>query len=193
MARPKAFDTDMAVDQAMQVFWTQGYKATSLTDLISAMGISKSSFYETFGSKHDLFLATVDRYAQTITSQIGSAANMDAPAKKIIRALFDRAVQRMVDQESRRGCYLNNCAVEVSVFDGDAAQRVSGGLEIMEDAFFELVKRGQREGTVGVRHDARAMARFLTASLNGILVIGKANQDEEALYDIVDVALAALE
>ncbi len=193
MARPKGFDADTAMDQAMHVFWSHGYKATSLNELTAAMGLSKSSFYETFGSKRDLFLATIDRYAQTVTSQIESAAYMDAPARKIIRALFDRAVQRMVHRDSRRGCYLNNCAVEVSIHDNDAAARVTNGLDIMEGAFFELVKRGQREGTVGVRHDARAMARFLTASLNGILVVGKANPDEESLYDIADVALAALD
>ncbi len=193
MARPKAFDTDRALEQAMQVFWSQGYKATSLSDLTGAMGLSKSSFYETFGSKHDLFIATIGRYADTVTSQVAGAAHMDAPAKKIIRALFDRAVQRMTTPDTRRGCYLNNCAVEVSVQDTDAAEKVAGGLGIMEEAFFELVKRGQREGTIGVRHDARAMARFLTASLNGILVLGKANPDQEALFDIADVAIGALD
>jgi len=57
----------------------------------------------------------------------------------------------------------------------------------------ELVQRGQREGGVGVQHDARAVARYLTATVNGILVLGKANPDSDKLYDIADVAMSALD
>lgn len=193
MARQKSFDVEQALDTAMNVFWSNGYSATSLGDLTGAMTLSKSSFYETFGSKHALFLATIDRYVRTVTSQISGAAHMDAPARKIIRALFDRAVQRMTTPESRRGCYLNNCAVEVSIHDPAAAAQVSAGLAMMEEAFQKLVERGQREGSIGTRHDARALARFLTSGLNGILVMGKAHPDQAVLYDVADVTLSALD
>lgn len=192
MARVRAFDVDMAVDRAMNLFWTNGYKATSLQDLIKGMGISKSSFYETFGSKHDLFLATIEHYISAVTSQILGAADMDAPAVKIIRALFDRAAQRMLDGHSRRGCFLNNCAVEVSIHDGDAARKVSDGLDVMEQAFLRLVQRGQDEGDIDSKLNARATARFLTANLNGILVLGKVYPDRDHLRDVADVAMAAL-
>lgn len=192
MARPKAFDVDDALASAMNVFWSNGYKATSLGDLTDAMGISKSSMYETFGSKHDLFLSTIDHYIRTVTRQISGAAHIDAPARKVIRALFDRAVQRMAEPNSRRGCYLNNCAVEVSVRDGDAGARVQRGLEMMEEAFRALVIRGQREGTVSPSHDPKALARFLVSSLNGILVMGKAQTDTDKLYDVVDITMNAL-
>ena len=62
MGRPKTFDETAALDQAMQVFWAKGYAPTSLTDLLAATGLSKSSLYETFGSKHDLFLKALERY-----------------------------------------------------------------------------------------------------------------------------------
>lgn len=193
MPRVKEFDVEQALDQALDVFWSQGYSATSLSDLTGAMNLSKSSFYDTFGSKHDLFILTIDRYVASVTSQIVDATKLDAPARKIIRALFDRAVERMLQPESRRGCYLNNCAIEVSRTDADAAKAVANGLEIMEGAFLELVQRGQREGGVGVQHDARAVARYLTATVNGILVLGKANPDADKLYDIADVAMSALD
>jgi len=60
MARPREFDRNLVLEKAMQVFWSQGYEATSLTDLARSMGLSKSSLYDTFGSKHDLFLESID-------------------------------------------------------------------------------------------------------------------------------------
>ncbi|MCH7554884.1 MAG: TetR family transcriptional regulator, partial [Proteobacteria bacterium] len=67
-ARPREFDTTQALDRAMRVFWAQGYDATSLCDLLCAMGLSKSSLYETFGSKHELYLAALDHYNRTVTA-----------------------------------------------------------------------------------------------------------------------------
>ena len=73
MARPREFDTTEALSQAMQVFWSKGFKATSLNDLLDAMGLSKSSFYDTFGSKHEVFLETIEHYKKTMTAQMRPA------------------------------------------------------------------------------------------------------------------------
>ena len=59
MARPREFDEDEVLEQAMQVFWRRGYRATSLNDLLAAMDLSKSSFYETFGTKRELLLTAL--------------------------------------------------------------------------------------------------------------------------------------
>ena len=123
MARPREFDKTEALNQAMNVFWTQGYEATSLCDLLEAMALSKSSFYDTFGSKHEIFLATIDYYKQTVTSQVSAVSGLDAPARKLIESLFDRAVSRMTEEGGQRGCYLNNCAVETALLDPEAAER----------------------------------------------------------------------
>ncbi|MDA1090095.1 MAG: TetR/AcrR family transcriptional regulator [Proteobacteria bacterium] len=192
MARPREFDTTEALSQAMQVFWTKGYEATSLCDLLDAMGLSKSSFYDTFGCKHEVFLATIEHYKKTMTAQFSGVAGLDSPARKLIESMFDRAVNRMAEAGGQRGCYLNNCAVEVALHDPKAAKLIDGGISLMEDAFFSLVLRGQSEGDIATDKDARALARFLTSSLNGLLVIGKANPDRETLTDICKTTLSVL-
>ena len=62
MARTKEFDVDAALDRAIELFWAQGYEATSLNDLLDHMEIGRQSLYDTFGDKHALFLAALDRY-----------------------------------------------------------------------------------------------------------------------------------
>jgi len=192
MARPREFDTTEALSKAMQVFWTKGYEATSMCDLLEAMELSKSSFYDTYGSKHEVFLGTIEHYKKTMTAQFSGVASLDSPARRLIESMFDRAVSRLGEEGGQRGCYLNNCAVEVALHDPQAAKLVDGGLGLMEDTFFTLVQRGQSEGDIAADKDARALARFLTSSLNGLLVLGKANPDRDALADICKTTLSVL-
>ncbi|MDD9879111.1 MAG: TetR/AcrR family transcriptional regulator [Magnetovibrio sp.] len=192
MARPRAFDHSDVLERAMQVFWSKGYAATSLADLTAAMGLSKSSLYDSFGSKHDLFLQTIDYYRETVTKRMRGVVDLQAPAGQVITSVLRRAVDRIMEPDGRRGCYLNNSAVEVGPWDADAAARCRAGMALMEEAFHQLVERGQREGGVSTRHDPRALARFLNSTVNGVMVIGKTNPDRDVLDDIVSVALRAL-
>jgi TetR/AcrR family transcriptional repressor of nem operon len=60
--RPRSFDTEAAVERAMGVFWSRGYHATALPDLLRATKLSRGSLYAAFGDKHSLFLRALDRY-----------------------------------------------------------------------------------------------------------------------------------
>ena len=79
MGRPREFNTEEALEKAMKVFWAQGYEAASLHDLTRAMAISKSSFYDTFGSKHDLFISAIKHYNKTVASRLISEIIRQAP------------------------------------------------------------------------------------------------------------------
>jgi TetR/AcrR family transcriptional repressor of nem operon len=194
MARPRQFNTDEALEQAMQVFWAKGYEATSLNDLIGAMGISKSSLYDTFGSKHELFLATIDRYNETVSSCSVSRAIDAAPSPRAgIECVFRGVVDCMTKDGDKRGCYVSNCASEVAWHDEAAAGRIAEGIECMETSFHRAVRQGQQRGEIGKDKDARALARFLTGALNGLLVMAKAHSNPRALQDMVRVTLDTLD
>ena len=126
MGRPREFDEQQALDAALQVFWDKGYEGSSLADLIAAMGISKSSFYDTFESKHALFLAALDRYNEDGSG--GEVARLIEGAASVragIAAVFEGVIERMAGQGNRRGCFVHNCAVEVAPHDPAAAAKVS--------------------------------------------------------------------
>jgi TetR/AcrR family transcriptional repressor of nem operon len=194
MPRPREFSTEEALEQAMQVFWSKGYEAASLRDLTGAMGISKSSFYDTFGSKHALYLATLDRYVDTVSACSIDGLIRQAPSPKVgIANVFRGIVESLLRTDDRRGCFVVNCAVEMACHDTNAAGRVAEGLANMENAFHRAVETAQAEGDIPAARDARALARFLTGALNGLVVMAKANPNRDALEDMVGVTLAALD
>jgi len=192
MARPREFDHQLVLDRAMDVFWSRGYSGTSMTDLTTAMRLSKSSLYDSFGSKHELFLTAMDHYRDNVTVRIRSVVDLKAPAKQVIASVVGRAVDRILAPSGKRGCFMNNCASEMAPSDTQAAERCAAGFAVMEDTFFQLIERGQKQGNISPTKNARATARFLTSTINGIMVIGKANPNREHLNDIAETALSVL-
>ena len=76
--RPKGFDSATALDAAIDVFWEKGFEAASVGDLLDATGLSRSSFYDAFGSKRDLLLAAVTHYCETNRDKLAGLAEPHA-------------------------------------------------------------------------------------------------------------------
>ncbi len=181
----------------MQVFWAKGYESASLCDLIEAMGLSRSSFYDTFGGKNELFIATLDRYSDTVlagfTGKLRARGEALGSARAAIEEIFAMAVDSAASPKGQRGCYLGNCAVEISASDPAAAARIRAGMSATENAFHDAVLTGQDQGEIARDHDPRALARSLTASLNGLRVMAKVKPGKTALRDIARLALSVLD
>jgi len=195
MARPREFDTTRALEQAMRVFWAQGFEATSLCDLLGAMGLSKSSLYETFGSKHELYLAALDHYNRTVTATRVAAviAAHDSP-KAGIAAVFEGLIDSTIkSQGGCCGCFVTNSAVEVAPRDPAAARRVCHCLDHVESAFCEALGRARAAGEIPDDRDPQALARYLNSSLNGLMVMAKARPDRDALNDVARIVLQTLD
>jgi len=193
MPRPKEFDTHEALEQAVRVFWEKGYEATSLQDLLAAMGLSKSSFYATFGSKHELFLGAVERYTETRLESLAARLKSGASGRESIEQAFKTLVNALVSSGGRRGCFVNNCAVELAPRDPAVETRVRHGVQLMEDAFYHALRHAQAHGEVPATKDPRAVARFLTSSMNGLQVMAKFNPGRSLLEDVVQVVLESLD
>src|SRR5260370_2156964 len=106
---PREFDVDSALERAMDVFWSKGYEATSLDDLCSATGLSRSSLYATFGNKRELLLQTVDRYVEQRTPRIEAILERFPNVSEGIAALLQEFIHQIVSGAGRRGCFLGNC------------------------------------------------------------------------------------
>lgn len=193
MARTREFDEDEVLEQAMQVFWRRGYQATTVADLLAAMGLSKSSFYETFGTKRDLLLTALARYAGSGMSGLIAPLLEDGASRPQIEKTLAKMVRHARSADGRRGCLVNNTLGEVAPNDAVVFKATREVLEQLEAILTAVVARGQKRGEIARRESARALARFLANTIGGLNLAAKARPDRQTLDDIVRVALGALD
>jgi TetR/AcrR family transcriptional repressor of nem operon len=193
MARSKAFDHDQVVERAMEAFWSCGYEPTSVQDLVEHTGINRGSLYGTFGSKHDLFIEALERYEAQRFARLIKTLEQPGSAREAITQLFTELLEGVVSCTQRRGCLLTNSAVELAPHDPVVADRIRSKFGQLEEAFYSALVRAQQDGEVSVEHDPRALARFLTSSLQGLQVTVKTSPGRAILQDVVKVTLQVLE
>lgn len=194
MARTKEFDPQRALARATDLFWRRGFEAASVQELLDCMGIGRGSMYGTFGDKHALFLAALDRYREEAEGSTASTLEEGGSPKESIRAVFGSMVDGLASQEEpRRGCLLANSAVELAPHDAEVGERVSRYVARMEEAFERTIVRGQASGEIADRHDPEALACFLVNNSLGLRVLVKTGASRRALEDVARVALGVLE
>lgn len=193
MPRPREFEPDAVVDQAMLRFWWRGYRATSIEDLVKATGVKPGSLYSAFpGGKHALFLKSLERYSKLIVPQ--KLGELAAPGASLaaLRGYFDGLVQDLLSPEGRQGCLLVNTAIENAAEDDEAAAVVRGHLARLEQCMTTALRNARDAGEVHASVDPAGHAKVLVATCQGLMVVGKANPDATVLRAIVDNAFAVL-
>jgi len=138
MARPVEFDLGRARERALLLFWQKGYQATSLPGLLATMGISRSSFYATFGDKRALFVASLDLFAGR-TQQVLLQARAESPPLQALQFFFERHLNGPARGKASLGCMLVNTVLEMASVDDDLSDRASSHLADIQDLFAQTL------------------------------------------------------
>jgi TetR/AcrR family transcriptional regulator, transcriptional repressor for nem operon len=188
--RPREFDIDEVVCDAMEVFQTRGYAGTSLVDLIGGTGLTRGSLYKAFKDKRTLFLAALDRYMTAGTEKLRSILATGSPLDAIRKAL--RQIARSSACElGRRGCLVVASATELAAKDKQIRQQIGRGFSRIEKLLEDAIRRGQETGEIKSQRDPAALSRFLLCTMEGMGVLGKTGRTAKEMSEIVDVALEA--
>jgi AcrR family transcriptional regulator len=190
VARPKAFDRDEALRAGVEVFWRQGYAATTTDDLARAMGIGRQSFYDTFGDKRRCYLEALRRYSrEEIGRQVAVMRGL-APLdglRALLRGPADAA-------KARRGlgCLAVNAFTEHGGQDPEilAALRPSG--EQLRAAVTEVLREAKARGDVAAALDERRVARAVLTVRAGLMVRAKAGATPTELREVADFTVDQL-
>lgn len=193
MARPREFDRDEVVQKALQVFWRQGYQATSVEELVAATGVNRGSLYATFGDKRGLFLEAVDHYRSKVTAERLVRLEAPGPARTRIAAFFKEMVDFSLGEGHLLGCLMTNSAIELAPHDRDVRLAVAAGLGATEAAFRRVLTRAKKAGELSAEKSPADLARFFTATANGLRVMARVAPEPASLRSVVRIALAALD
>jgi AcrR family transcriptional regulator len=191
MARPRTFDEEQALEGAMRLFWSSGYDATSTEELCEATGLRRSSIYNTFRSKHELFVQALSRYLDWKANAYLERLTGQSTAPDRVRAMLRYAVDQAV-KSGRAGCFAVNTITERSIRDPevDALLRADASRRIA--ALRDVLVAGQRVGEVDKAKDPGVLAHFIDATLAGIHVAARSGKSRRTLQAIADTAVRAL-
>jgi TetR/AcrR family transcriptional repressor of nem operon len=192
MPRPREFDETTVLDAAVQCFWSRGYEATSIRDLMGSTGLSGASLYNAFGDKRALYQRALDHYVeQSVGDRIRRCEALEP--REAIGAFFDEILKRSLADAERKGCMLVNAALDVAPYDEAFRQAVATVLHRIEAFFLQCVSQGRRNGSVTASHSADDLARHLLSVLMGIRVLARVRPDKALLEGAVGTALAFLD
>ena len=189
--RPKAFDQEAALHQAMLLFWEQGYEGTSLDQLTAAMGISPSSLYSTFGGKQALYLAAVDRYLKGPGSYFAETLQSDLKTRKAFRRLFETAARELARKDQPKGCMLSlaltHCSPENKSVRTAIAQRRQYSTALVAYRLAAAVKKGE----LPKQTDIKPLAAYVMSALQGMSAQARDGASREILSAVGEYAMQA--
>lgn len=191
MARKKEFNPDAVVEKAIEIFWQNGYEKTSMQNLVDSLRIGRGSFYNTFSSKHTLFLAALERYSTNATLQLRRLLK-GRPLKEALMDLFRALIDDIMSDAGYRGCFITNTTTELAARDPEVAKRVRRHHQECIRCLAEALDMADRQGELSLPRDSRAIALFLANTMDGLRVMAKNNPRREELEAIAETALSVI-
>ncbi|WP_397452984.1 TetR/AcrR family transcriptional regulator [Pseudomonas sp. NA-150] len=188
--RPLSFDRALALDAAMRVFWSRGYEAASISDLIAAMGITPPSLYTAFGDKQRLFLEAVHRYQNRPGLDLHSALDNAPTARDAVRLVLFAAAVQQTRSDLPQGCLLMSAAV-TSPPANEVHQAIVQLRQSVETSLKARIQRGIDEGELPAGSDAAALAGFYLTVIQGMSVQARDGAGRDKLQSVAEAALRA--
>ncbi|MFI8849914.1 TetR/AcrR family transcriptional regulator [Streptomyces sp. 891-h] len=178
MARTKEFDPDAALDAAMRLFWRKGYEGTSTSDLTNELGIARASLYGTFGSKHALYLAALDRFLSGAAGPTPAdiLASRESALDSVRDLLETSAVPPKGDTPA--GCFAVNATVEHGDTDPEISRRTADNVSRLETALYGALLRARAEGELAPDVDPKSAATMLAGLNHGLKVLARAGESQ---------------
>jgi TetR/AcrR family transcriptional repressor of nem operon len=187
--RPREFDTDEAIESAMGVFWSSGYHATSLPELLEATNLSRGSLYAAFGDKRGLFLRALDRYIADSLTRLDTGLDPQKDVLEGLRACLARYVERSSGAGGKRGCLVVATAMELGSHDAEVEQLIRRFFRAMETRLTAALRRAKSEGRLADGIEPTTAARLVMCLLEGMRVVSKTNSNRRASEAVVQTLL----
>lgn len=189
--RPVIYDNKDVLEKAQKVFWTKGYTATSLEDILTAMGMGSGSFYNAFkGGKKELFRKAINQRREAFREFEAALNQSDAPVE-LIKDFF-RSMARANRETHLQGCIIVNTVVEMASLDKDLEEEAVTILKEVEHLYTKAIRRAQKDGTMKNQTDPVILGRYLVTLWNGLNVTRRMYPDNKILLKQIEMQLEIL-
>jgi TetR/AcrR family transcriptional regulator, transcriptional repressor for nem operon len=193
MPRIKAFDETDIIEKAKNLFQLKGYEGTSMQDLIDTLGISRSSLYDTFGDKSQLYLKTLNAYCeQNAYNLVQQAETVENPLG-FIQDIFTNLIEESKKDIEKKGCYVVNAIVEFSERNTDVTEIVDANNMAFEKMLEKLIVKAQAKKQIAANKNPKQISKFLFTTIYGLRVSSKSNASIKELKDVAAMALGVLQ
>ncbi len=181
MPRTKEFNEQEALQKAVQLFWEKGYQGTSMEDLTVGLGLSRSSLYDTFGSKKELLMACLHQYTTQARQGILAVIGLPLAGKEKVALLVKNAIEAFATDAQQKGCFVVNVATELANQDIEVHAFTQNNIEVVKNIFLQIILQGQEDGSITCLHNAEDLAYHLFNIYNGLQVSGKMGASQAIL------------
>jgi TetR/AcrR family transcriptional regulator, copper-responsive repressor len=188
--RPRAYQPEVALARALDVFWKEGFAGTSLDDLSAATGMNRPSLYGAFGDKRELYIKSYEAYRDRARMRMGEAFAVDLPLRDMLEKIYSIALDMYLSgKDGPRGCFTVMTATSEAVFDPAIRDMVMTGLVETDRFFARIFRRAQERGELPASADSQVLALLASATLHTIAIRSRAQVPRAELDAIVKGAL----
>ena len=193
MTKTKLYDKDEMLQKAMTLFWKQGFHATSMQELVNYLGINRSSIYDSFGSKKNLFDDALEFYCNSAREATLELLNNEPKVKNGIMKLLESSIFCVIDDIDKKGCFVVNTASELIPGDRELLLALIKNKEIFETIFYEYLLKGKENGEITSDVDLKIISHLVYTMLCGINIVAKIQDDRKCLVEQITLVMNLLD
>jgi len=193
MARTRQFDERQALTAAILQFWEKGYEGTSLQDLEEAMGLTRTSIYNAFGNKRQLFERVLSCYQESVLASLFVAMDSAANIRDGVRRLLDAALGIHFDKDNPGGCLVVLSVLESEQHDEHSRAMLEQTMQELKRLLQSRLAQAKKTGELPADLDAAGMATTIAATMAGMMVLGKAGYPKSALRKTIGQVVRLLD
>ena len=193
MPRTRAFEDEQILDRAVELFSVKGYNGISMQEIVEGLQLNRSSIYETFGDKRNLFIAALKHYKQKNSKQMQTMIDESTDIKQTLASIFSFIIRDSHPGASQSGCFMVNASIELAPHEAEVSDIVCDNSQLIQVSLEKAIKKAQSRKQISSVQSPRSLAKFFVNTFNGMRVGSRAGSDKKSLEEIAKVAISVLD
>jgi AcrR family transcriptional regulator len=191
--RPRGYDPEVALADALDVFWKDGFAGTSLDDLSEATGMNRPSLYGAFGDKRELYLKSYEHYRALAREKFAKAVTPDMPLRELLQKFFAAALDLYTSgKDGPRGCFSVMTTASEAIFDPVIREKVQEATAALERNFLAIFQNAKEKGELNKSAEPASLATLAVATIHTLALRARTKVPRRQLDGVASAAVDVL-